>query len=172
MKRVLAICFLFTVLTGCAAPQTASVFTVTDEVPVEASAPPFSVGFAVPTDAVLSVSSDDGLERCYTAADGRYTIQTAVRAGVDAEQVMREMTGFSVEDLSPIRTTRYGMTQYRFSWCSGDDSGVTICTGAVLEGEDACYCLSFSTPEDCAKDCRTLQTQVMESFSLYEDEGF
>ena len=171
MKRAIIIGLLLGLLAGCAAPQAVDVFTVDDTLLQEPAAL-FTIVFAVPTDAVLSVSSDDGLSRCYTAEDGRYTIQTAVRPGVDAQQVLREMTGFSEQELSPIQTSRMGMTQYRFSWCSSDDSGVWICAGAVLEDADACYCLSFSMPEACARDCRALQMQVLDSFSLFEDEGF
>lgn len=171
MKRAIVISLLLALLAGCAAPQTADVFTVDDELLPELR-PTFRIVFAMPTDAVLSVSSDDGLQSCYTAEDGRYTIQTAIRPGVRAEQAMQDMTGFSAEELSPIRTRRMGMAQYRFSWCSGDDDGVLICTGAVLEGEDACYCLSFMTTENRSRDCRELQMQIMDSFSLYEDEGF
>ena len=171
MKRMIMISLLLALLTGCAAPQAIDVFTVDDEL-VQETAAPFSITFAVPTDAVLTVSSDDGLQKDYTAEDGRYSIRTEVRPGIDAKQAMLDMTGFSAEELSPIKTRRMGMTQYRFSWCSGDDGGVSICTGAVLEDQDACYCLSFSTPEGCSKECRALQMQVMDSFSLFEDEGF
>ncbi len=171
MKKVLCAALLLALLTGCAAPQAAEVFYVQDEIPAPARIP-FSIQFGVPADAMAQEPEAGGLQRQYDAADGSYTIRTAILPGEDADEVMLELTGLQPETLSPIRTTRHGMQAYRFSWCSADEDGTRLCSAAILEDEDCCYCLSFTMPEDSAKQNRTLQMQVLDSFSLFEDEGF
>ena len=163
-KRLLTLT-LALLLTGCAAPKMTDVFYVEDA----QTLPPalFSIQFGVPMDAVEAVCSDDGLSKLYQAEDGSYQIQTRILPGFDAAQALQELTGSTEETLHPIKTRRLGMTEYRFSWCSQGEDGLLLQTGTVLQGEDACYCLVFTTPEDGSRACRELQRQVLESFSLF-----
>lgn len=169
MKRMLLFALTLTLLTGCAAAAPTEAFYVTDETP-ELEDPAFSIFFGVPVDATASETADR--RTVYTAEDGRYRIESAVLPGYAAEQAMQTLTGLTKDVLRPVQTTRLGMKDYRFSWCREDEDGLELCTGAVLEDENCCYCLVFSAPEDTAGACRDVQTQVMDSFSLFEDEGF
>ncbi len=167
MKRRLLLTLALLLLTGCAANRTAEVFYVEDSVPETAAV--FSIRFGVPSDAVPA-ASDDGLSETYNAEDGSYQIRTRILPGFAALQAMQALSGEA--DPRPIRTSRFGMQEYRFCWCTEEDGAALLHTGSVLEADDACYCLVFTSPEDRARDCRETRRQVLESFSLFEDEGF
>ena len=171
MRRMIGTaCLLALLLTGCLSPQTAEVFYLEDVLPSEPPAV-FTIGFGLPADAVQQ-KTDDGYRKSYQAGDGSYAIETAVCPGVDAGTLMQELCGAGPEALHPIKTTRYGMEEYRFSWCREADDGLYVCTAAILEDDGCCYSLVFSAPEAQAKACRGVRRQVMESFALFEDEGF
>lgn len=190
MKQGIGFALILTLLlSGCAAPQAADVFRVEDTLPQptaelrsplaiqiqaeeETVTPCFSIIFGLPTDAVLTETDNDGFTKLYTAEDGRYSIRTAILPSMDAAQAITEMTGCAAERLHPIRTHAMGMTEYRFSWCREEGDQTTLCSGAVYEDEDCCYTLVFAAPEALAKQTGNLRREVLESFSLYEDEGF
>lgn len=172
MKWGIGLLLALLLLSGCSAPPAATVFYLEDTVPAASAQTYYDITFGVPPDAVLAVSNGDGTARVYLGEDGRYAIYTELHPQQNAAAVMQKLSGFSAQTLQPIETQRLGMRDYRFSWCSETDEGLQLCTGAVLEDENCCYSLVFTAPEDCAKDCRELRTQVLDSFSLFEDEGF
>ena len=107
---------------------------------------------------------------CWEAEDGScYCVATV--SGPDPEAALRELTGFSPEQLHPLRQRRFGMAEYRFSWVTATDEGTFLCTGQLHQDEAWCYGLAVCCREDAAPAIRALCSTVYANYGLYYDEG-
>lgn len=177
MNRTVLCLLLCLLLVGCAAAPAAEVFYVEDreEPSAEAAAAPpepaYVVSFSVPEDATLAADATDGATVC-KADDGSYTIAATVLPGLCAADALRVQTGLSPQALRPLCTERLGMPFYRYVWCEQCGEQTLVCTGALYEDADCCYCLCFCAAEDAVLRLREIRDSVLESFSLNADEGF
>lgn len=176
MKNIMVVLslVLMIALSACAGKRAEQTLVIQDEIPTSQTVQSlkYTITFAMPDSALLATSTAPADKVCYEAADGSYCIITEITPGSNAADVIADMTGFAPEDLDMIRTRRLSMPEYRFRWVSQGEKGLEVCSGAVLEDTDYCYSIQFRTPEDCAKACREIQDDVLDSFSLYFDEGY
>lgn len=173
MKPFALLLLLPLLLAGCAAqPQAQEVFCVEDVLPEPTAAPDYAIRFALPPDALLAASAQNGERRLYETADGSLVILAETLPGISASEAIPALTGFSAEALRPVVTERFGMREYRFAWsCAGED-GLLACSAALLDDGACCYCLQVRTREACAAETRAQRRAVLESFGLDENEGF
>lgn len=132
----------------------------------------YCISFDVPTDAILEKSDGESDRRVYRQKDGDYEIISQTIGTCDLETVVRELSGFSPEQLSILHTTRYGMDECHFVWCSDTEQGMTLSRADVILARPYCYALTFSANEENALCYTDTQTKVFSSFSLFENEGF
>ncbi len=175
-KSVGFVFFLLLIIafSGCKVQNNFEGQTVDDELPAwaEDTELRYSISFAVPDGSLLPADGMGDGTIVYEAEDESYTIVANTTWGQSPQQIMTAMTGYSVEQLQPIKTQRYGMDEYRFSWCSTGEEGTLVCTGALLADENYCYSLQFRVKESAAKETAACREQVMSSFSLNYDEGY
>ena len=174
MKRrlfcVLALCC--TLLCACSKAEPTWEY-VTDmqltQAPLEEAE--YCISFDVPSDAVLDQSMQDG-QSVYRQQEGNYEIVSRTIASCDLSSVVREISGFEPEQLQILHTTRYGMDECHFVWCSQTEQGTRLSRADAIFAAPYCYALIFSADEEHAARYTATQEQVFSSFSLFEDEGF
>lgn len=161
-------------LTGCTREAPPVWETVTDGIPAQNTEPlsEYQITFAVPNDAVLAAVGLEQGPRYYTAVNGDYEIMTQRLESDSIQTVATAVSGFRLDELSPIRWEEYGMERYDFAWTSAGDEGQMVHRAAVLADNGAYYVLTFSAREDAAGDCGEKMKSVFSSLGLCADEGF
>lgn len=169
-KIVIWFLLLIGMLSGCAKEEPV-LFIVTDEIMAENDGHlQYNIQVRLPDDTVEAVSSLTDKTRMFEAADGKYYIITQVLENCNAEEAIKNITGFDAEKIGALCTQMQAMPEYRFSWCAEGENGMLSCTGVVVEDDHNCYCLEFFVQEQYAKECAQVREQIMSSFGLYLDE--
>lgn len=159
-------------LGGCAGQAPVSWETVGDDIPVLATESKllYQITFNQPGDAVReTIGGIDG-PLFYTGEQGDYEI-IAQRLEADSiETVVKSITGFRLDQLSPVRQKEFDMVRYDFSWATTDEEGERICRAAVLDDGGVYYAVTFSVEEKSAKDCAEKMESVFSTIGL-QTEG-
>lgn len=159
-------------LGGCAGQTPVSWETVGDDIPVMAteSKLTYQITFSVPEDAVRETLGGMDGTAYYTGKDGDYEL-IAQRLEADSlETVVKSLTGFRLDQLSPIRQREFDMDRYDFSWATTDEDGERVCRAAVLDDGGIYYAVTFSVEEESAKDCVDKMDSVFSTIGL-QTEG-
>ena len=130
----------------------------------------YCVSFDVPSDAVLEEGAEG--QSVYRQKDGDYEIVSRRIESSDPMSAIRTISGFAPEQLDVLHTTRYGLEECHFAWCSQTEQGTTVSRADAIFAAPYCYALVFSADEDDVARYAETQEQVFSSFSLFENEGF
>lgn len=163
MKRILVIFVFLLFLCGCGVKET--VETVADEWMVPAMAQPKSIRLVVPGEAsVCTMESDTG--RLYIGDCYEIAVQTLSAGDLDA--TLRSLSGFSVEELTVMRTMDGSAKRYEFVWTAAGEKGERLGRGIILDDGDYHYCLSVLRDMELPKDCQVVWSEIYQSFGLEE----
>ena len=132
----------------------------------------YTMVFDVPMDAVMDTAATQSGRTVYEQKDGDYEIVCETFPASGIEGIVRRLTGFEKDKLDVIETTRFGLPEYRFAWCSDSEEGSRVCRADVIFEAPYCYALTFSVREDAASRYHSTQEQTFASMSLFTDEGF
>lgn len=173
MKKVFFLGAVLTAVLLCGCQKTQITWETVDdtlltEYPTQDAA--YTVLFDVPADAVLAEDVQD--REVYRQKDGAYEIVSQTLGTCDLDRVVKTLSGYSADEVDILHTTRCGMEECQFVWCSADEDGTKICRADAVFDAPYCYCLTFSAKEDTSCDYITTQQQVFSSMSLFESEGF
>lgn len=129
MKKsvMLLVCALF--LTGCSARETFE--NVSDNQAVSANAIAAQVELELPEEAAApSMEAGDG-SKIYLC-DG-YTVTVHTLEGGDLGKTIREISGFSKDELTVMRTMKNGNVGYEFVWTAAGEGEDQTCRAIVLD---------------------------------------
>ncbi len=160
-------------LTGCQAQPAWE--TVDDEMTAEViqvTQPPYRMTFGVPDEAVLEAFASDEYRQVYFQEDGDYEIVSEAMTAGSIEDVVKEISGFSMDEMTVMKTERGALPEYQFTWYSNSDNGGVISRASVLGDGNYYYTLVFSVQEDCGKEYEKTAKEVFSSFGIYYDEQF
>ena len=159
-------------LGGCAGEAPVSWETVEDGIPAMAteSKLTYKITFNLPEDAVQETLGGMDGPAFYTGKNGDYEIIAQRMEADSLETVVKSLTGFRLDQLSPIRQREFDMDRYDFSWATTDEDGERVCRAAVLDDGGIYYAVTFSVEEESAKDCADKMDSVFSTIGL-QTEG-
>ncbi|MDD3165363.1 MAG: hypothetical protein PHS97_05850 [Oscillospiraceae bacterium] len=158
-KRLAAMALTLGVLAGCGAQEIVPTASLEQT--------PYSIIFAVPTDASLETFSELSNTYHYVQPDGDYEIVSQVCTGKNGAQLITALSGRTMENQTVIKTQRFGMPEYQFAWCAADGR---LNRAAILEDQDYAYLLTFAVAPEKAPIYRESMNTVFSSFGLFSDE--
>ena len=129
MKKCWIILFVALLLAGCGAQETFE--TVSDDYPVAAAAELKEVQLSLPDDVTAPLEVSDDGSKLYICDGYTITVQT-LEAG-DLDKTFREISGFSKEELTVIKTIRDGVDCYESAWCTAGEEEDQICRSVIFD---------------------------------------
>ena len=159
--RKLAWILAVLLLTGCGETQTFE--TVTDEPVIRTSAEPREIYFQLAEEPVMpAMESDSG--KIYLCGDYDVMLQT-LEAG-DLRKTVEQVSGFSMDDLTVIRTESGDIQKYEFVWSSNSEEGTGIGRATILDDGNYHYVLSATVSADLIEEYQEIWNGIFESFKL------
>ena len=136
MKRWLF--FLLPVLLcGCRAEETLE--TVADEWMVPVMAQPREINVRLPDDLLAPVLEQDG-QQLYMAEN--YELMLETQDAGDLSATLRNLTGYSKEDLTVVKTRQENADRYDLVWTTAGEQGERLGRAVILDDGEYHYCMS------------------------------
>ena len=153
--------FTMLMLCGCSAEQTFE--TVTDELVLTASAQPREILLTLPEETLLpAMETDNGtLYLC----DGYDVIVQTLESG-DLDATVRQISGFSREELTVIQTAAGEYTCYEFVWSAATDLGQQVGRAMILEDADYHYAICAVASEKDAEEYQQIWNGIFDSVTI------
>ena len=166
MRRVLVLCMLILMLTGCKTQETFE--TVEDVAPIQpvASAQQFFV--ALPDAAATPTFQDEDGSELYVCQG--YTISKQILESGDLEKTVKTLSGKDMEDLQLLKTRQEDYDRYDFVWTSAEEEGLQLGRACVLDDGNFHYTLTTMTQEDSSEALRETLEEMYESCSLMDPD--
>lgn len=159
--KIFSLILLAILLTGCGKAEVYE--TVTDEAAQSVSAQPREVLFDLAQEPVLPVmESDSGsLYLC-----GDFDVVHNICQSGDLDQTVREVSGFSSDELTLIQTGTGDVQRYEFVWTSATDLGQQIGRATILDDGNYHYILSATVDAELIEEYQEIWNGIFESFQL------
>ena len=162
MKKCWFILIIALLLAGCSAQETFE--TISDIYGVAASTDLHEVRLSLPDDAVSpSMEADDG-SKIYLC-DG-YTITVQTMESGDLDRTFRELSGFSREELTVMKTMRNGVACYESVWCAAGEEEDQICRSVILDDGSFHYGVTVMANYSLAADLSSTWQHILGSATL------
>ena len=129
MKRILAGLLLSMFLTGCSAQDTME--TISDILDVSVVANVQQVQLSLPEEAAMATLENEDAGKLYLCDGYSVTVQT-MESG-DLDRTLRQVTGFSRDQLTVISTQRESFQRHDCAWSAVGEGGDQTCRGVVLD---------------------------------------
>lgn len=168
--RKVCLALVFLMLSGCAAPVWE---TVEDKVPVLPVASwlenAYTVQCGVPSGVELLEQREDW--QVYGTADGELEVETRTFLASSLNSAVKTLSGYQADELTILRTSRFGLPEYQFAWVSQTEQGSRLYRADLVLDDTACYAVVCSRPEAAGNRHDREIRQVFSSFGLFTDEG-
>lgn len=138
MKQVICLLCLVALLSGCAAVETFE--TISDEPVKTVMAPMAALELELPDHASAPVSEREDGSKLYLCDGYVLTIQTL--SSGDMRSTVREVSGFSDEDLTIVRTEAGDVDRYEWVWTAAGEGGDQLFRAVVLDDDAYHYCVT------------------------------
>lgn len=161
MKRMILMILLLLLLTGCGAAETFEL--VTDEPVQQVFAQPREMHFFLAEESSMPVMETEG-GKLYLC--GEYDVMSQILEGGDLDRTVRQVSGFSVEDLMVIRTESGDVKKAEFVWTCSAEDGQKICRATVLDDGNYHYVLSATVDAGKIEEYQEIWNGIFETFEL------
>ncbi len=161
MKRMVAILTVLFLLTGCDAAETYEY--VTDELVQSVAAQPREIHFHLAEETVMPVMETDS-GKLYLCGD--YDVMSQILDGGDLEETIRQVSGFSQEELTVIQTASGEIDKHEFVWTSASDEGQQVGRATILDDGNYHYVLSATVDAELIGEYQEIWNGIFESFEL------
>lgn len=162
MKKCWLILIFALLLTGCSAQETFE--TISDIYAVPASVTMYEVQLSLPDEAASpSMEADDG-SKIYLCDGYTVTVQT-MQAG-DLDRTLREVSGFSKEELTIMKTRKDDVTCYESAWCAAGEGEDQICRSVILDDGNYHYAVTVMANYSLAGELSAVWQHILDSVSL------
>lgn len=161
MRKYAFFLLISMLLTGCAAEETFE--TVADEWVQSVAAPARDVNLTLPEDAVAPVSAGEKgvLYQCTG-----YEIMVETLSSGDLEATLREVTGYSRENLTVIETCEGDIKRYDLIWSCLGEQGQQLCRGCILDDGNYHYVLTVLAEAEQAREYEEIWNELFSGYSL------
>lgn len=161
MKKLAILFAALLLLTGCAR-ELPTAETVADVWEAPAAAKPRQIHLELPGEALeCAMESETG--RLYLGSSYDVTVQTL--AGGDLNATLRELTGFSGEEITVMQTRTEYPKRWEFAWAAAGETGQRVGRGVIIDDGSYHYCLCALQDADVT-DCQIVWSEVFHSFAL------
>lgn len=161
--KLLAVLLCVLLLCGC----TADVFeTVGDGNDVAAVAQAAQLVLELPEDAATQ-TMEGAKGTLYFCEDYEVTVE-ALASG-DMQGTIRSLTGFEMEELALVRTTRSGVPCVEGVWSAAGEGGDQVGRFLILDDGAYHYCVSVMTDAEKADRCADSWQKLLSSVKLAEN---
>ena len=161
MKRMIVLMTVLGLLSGCGAAETYEL--VTDEPVQQVSAQPREMHFFLAEETAMpAMETDSG--KLYLC--GEYDVMSQIFDGGDLERTIRQVSGFSPNDLTVIQTESENVKKTEFVWTSAAEEGHRICRATILDDGNYHYVLSIMSDAENAGELAETWQQIMDSFNI------
>ena len=161
MKRTILMILLILLLTGCGSAETFEL--VTDEPVQQVFAQPREMHFFLAEESAMPVmETEEG--KLYLC--GEYDVASQILDGGDLERTIRQVSGFSLEDLTIIQTESGGVKKTEFVWTCSAEEGQKICRATVLDDGNYHYVLSATVDAEKIEEYQEIWNGIFETFEL------
>ena len=161
--KIIGLMLLAVLLTGCGKAEVYE--TVTDEAAQSVSAQPREILFDLAQEPIMpAMESDSGT--LYLCGDFDVVVHTC--PGGDLQNTVREVSGFSPEELTVIQTENAEIDRYEFVWTSAAELGQQIGRATVLDDGNYHYILSATVDAELIEEYQEIWNGIFESFQLAE----
>lgn len=162
MKIIVVILILGMLLGGCAVPT----FETLDDVLVNPDpAVPAVVLLELPEDAAVPVMEGETGKLYF--CDG-YEILVETFSSGNLSSTLRTLTGFSQEEINPIKTTRCGVACYEGAWSAAGEAGDQVGRVLVLDDGDYHYCITILSAAENGAESMAAWQEILDSVALAE----
>lgn len=161
MKMKFLIVLIALLLTGCGAEETFE--TLSDEFVQPVMAEMRQVDISLPESAAVpALESESGA--VYVCED--YEVYRQVLSAGDLGATVREVSGFDLEELTVISTSRGDCKRYDFVWAAASDRGDRVGKGCILDDGSYHYVLTVLGDAETAGNYEAVWREIFESFTL------
>jgi len=150
LRKLILILILAAMLSGCSGEQEFE--TVMDTASVPETRPASAISLSLPEEAVLAVFGDETGGRLYLCDGFDLSVQTL--EGGDLSRTLRQITGFSEEQLTVMKTALGDLRKYECVWAAAGEDAQKVGKAVILD--DGLWHYAVSVMAD-ASDAQALQ---------------
>lgn len=166
MKKLWCIFALLTLLmTGCSGNMILE--TVTDAWDDTAIKQMQTVSVTLPKDATVEAMEDGTGGKLYLC--NGYTVTVQTMAGGDLDKTLRELTGFSKDQLTLLERQNQNCKRYDCVWTSAGEGEDQVARGTVLDDGYYHYAVVVMAPFSKAEDFAATWQSILSSVQLSTD---
>lgn len=144
MKKVCILLVLVLLLSGCAAQPVFE--TVSDQMEAPVMAQMRQLKVALPKEATAPTLQSEEAGALYLC-DG-YTLSIQTMAAGDLDATLRNLTGFSRDQLTVMETAKHGIKRYDCVWSAAGEGGDQVARAVILD--DGSYHYAVTVMADFA----------------------
>ena len=149
-------------LSGCAAQETFE--TLSDDYDISAMAQMQQLQLTLPEDAAVTTMENDETGKIYLCDGYSVAVQT-MQAG-DLNKTLRQVTGFSKEQLTVMQTRKDGITRYECVWSAAGEGGDQVCRAAILDDGSYHYAVTVMAEQAAAGQQTKTWQSILDSITL------
>ena len=163
MKKCCVLVALALLLTGCGVQETFE--TVADVYVQPVSVKVGDVSIMLPEDASVAVLENPDAGTLYLCDGYTLTLQT-LQAG-DLDRTLRQVTGFSRENLTLMQTTDTSCKRYECVWSAAGEAEDQVGRATVLDDGNYHYVLTVMAGASKAGELNDAWREIFDSFCLH-----
>jgi hypothetical protein len=161
MKKLWILVITALLLCGCGAEETFE--TVGDEMLQPVIAQQRQILLQLPEETLLPAMESEG-RTLYLCKDFDVTVQTL--DGGDLDGTVRQVSGFSADDLTVLQTVSGEYVCYEFVWTAAGDLGEEVCRAKIIDDGSYHYVLTASAAAARAGELQEIWNGMFETFEL------
>ena len=149
-------------LTGCGMAETFE--TVGDDLLQPVMGQIRQIDLDLPESAAAPVMNEDDGGKLYLCDGYVLTVQTL--DGGDLNRTVRNLSGFSVEDITILETHTQGIKRYDWVWSAAGEGGDQVGRAVVLDDGSHHYCVTVMADEQTAGSLDDQWTRLFATVAL------
>ncbi len=165
MKKCWVIIWMALFLSGCGVQETFE--TLADDYDLSVMAQMQQLHITLPPNAAVTTMENDDTGKIYLC-DG-YTVTVQTMPAGDLDGTLRQVTGFSKDQLTLMQTRMGNVIRYECVWSAVGEGGDQVCRAAILD--DGCYHYAITAMADAELAGQLTQTWqgILQSATLSTD---
>lgn len=167
MKRMWLLALLV-LLSGCSRPVWE---TVDDEQPLAAAASWPETAYEIAIGLPEGMQKLEETEKSQLYGSEQLEVETSRFLTASLDSAVRTVSGYEAEELTILKTSRFGLPEYQFAWVCQTDQGSRLYRADLILDDVNCYAIVCSRPEAAGGTLDSEIRQVFSTIGLFSEEG-